>query len=97
MFYEHANHKNICPGALNKILMRYCLSDYICLHSASNLSVRINFKKENNDWGLEKVIVGRNNGVVALMGFLCKKMCGLLFRHVAGFDFMTKTSRVDSP
>ena len=30
-------------------------------------------------WELQKVVVGRNNGVVGFTEFSCKKMYGLLF------------------
>ena len=30
-------------------------------------------------WGLQKVVVGLNNGVVGFTEFSCKKMYGLLF------------------
>ena len=56
--------------------MRF-LSDCVCLHSAAPPSILT--YKEDNDSGLPKVVVGRNNGVVGLAGFSDKKMSGLLF------------------
>ena len=38
--HAYANHKNLFLKASNKILMR-CLSDYVRIHSADNLTVGV--------------------------------------------------------